>query len=63
MICKLLNNDRMHRGFLYSVWQCSMETDVSVHKQSFGDTFLAGVRQHLEAVGRNLDVCEMLEIG
>jgi len=40
-----------------------METDVSVNKQSFGDTFLAGVRQHLEAVSRNLDMCEMLEIG
>jgi len=40
-----------------------METDISVNKQSFGDTFLAGVRQHLEAVGRSLDVCEMLEIG
>jgi len=40
-----------------------METDVNVNKQSFEDTFLAGVRQHLEAVGRNLEVCEMLEIG
>jgi len=40
-----------------------METDVSVNKQSFGDTFLAGVRQHLEAVGRGLDMYEMLEIG
>jgi len=40
-----------------------METDLSVNKQNFGDSFLAGVRQHLEAVGRNLEVCEMLEIG
>ena len=40
-----------------------METDLSAHKQRFGDTFLAGVRQHMEAVGRNLEVCEMLEIG
>ena len=40
-----------------------METDVSVSKQSFGDTFLAGVRQHMEAVSRNLEVFEMLEIG
>jgi len=40
-----------------------MESSVSVSKQSFGDTFLNGFRQHLEAVSRNLEVCEMLEIG
>jgi len=40
-----------------------METDLSVSKQNLGNSFLSGVRQHLEAVGHNLEVCQMLEIG
>ena len=63
----ILVSVRLHKSApsiaLCSVWQCNMDSDVGVSKHSFGDTLLAGVRQHLQAVSRNLEVCEMLEIG